>query len=150
MSESYAVVIPVDPKAALPETAEAVREALARIVGTDRSRVKDYGKLQFIDCGESFETLACPACAASIGMDVWSGWMDEDWHGEDGFRLHRHPTPCCNESVTLNDLVYFRPQGFARWFVSAYDTTHGPLTEDETRALSKVAGMPLRAIYQHY
>ncbi len=150
MSESYAVVIPADPKAAMPETAEAVREALERIVGSDRSRIKDYGKLQFIDCGGNFESLACPACADKIELDVWSGWMDEDWHGKEGFHLHRHATPCCGEGVTLNDLIYFLPQGFARWFVSAYDTAHGPLTDAETRTLSELAGMPLRAIYQHY
>lgn len=150
MSESYCVIIPADPKSALPETAETVRATLEQIVGTDRSRVKDYGKLQFIDCGGNFESLACPHCATSIEMDVWNNWMDEDWHGQDGFHLHSHTTPCCGESLTLNDLIYLQPQGFARWFVSAYDTMHGPLTEDETRALSNIAGLPLRAIYQNY
>lgn len=150
MSECYAVVIPADPKAAVPDTAEALRVRLAEIVRTDRTRIKDYGKLQFIDCGEAFERVNCPVCAASLAMELWHDWMDEDWHGAEGFHLHRHATPCCGESVTLNDLAYVQPQGFARWFVSAHDTTHGPLSDAETRALSEIAGLPLRAIHQRY
>ena len=76
--------------------------------------------------------------------------MDEDWHGEDGFHLHRHITPCCRSDVNVNDLVYEWPQGFARWFIAARNTGRGPLTDSERQELEAIAGLPLRAIAQMY
>ncbi|MEK6217502.1 MAG: hypothetical protein N2B03_09850, partial [Boseongicola sp.] len=60
MSDRFLVVVPADPAAALPDTANALRDALAILAGTDEARVKDYGKLKFIDCGENFESVSCP------------------------------------------------------------------------------------------
>lgn len=151
MSDHFLVVIPADPKAELPGTAGDIRDALAAVAGSDEARVKDYGKLQFIDAGTNFERIACPGCAAEIDVETtWHDWMDSDWHGEDGFHLHRHRTPCCGTELTLNDLVYHFPQGFARWFVSARNVNRGPLTGEEIERLEGIAGIPLRAIAQHY
>ena len=150
MSDHFLVVIPVDPKAALPDNAQDLRSALAEMAETDEARVKDYGKLQFIDAGENFERVACPVCAAEISKDVWRDWMDGDWHGEEGFHLHSHVTSCCQEDVTLNQLVYHFPQGFARWFVSARNSGRGPLTSEELSRLEAVAGLRLKAIQQMY
>lgn len=150
MSERYCVVIPADPNDPMPDTAEARRETLALIVGTDQSRVKDYGKVQFIDAGGNWDGVACPKCGYTLTTPEWHKMMDRAWDDEKGFELVTDQTPCCGASTTVADLDYKWPIGFARWFVSAYDKTHGPLTEAETRQLSNVAGMPLRAIYQHY
>ncbi|NNL19553.1 MAG: hypothetical protein HKP37_12505 [Boseongicola sp.] len=150
MADHFLVVIPRDPKADLPASANALRDALATLAGTDEARVKDYGKLQFIDCGEAFESIACQSCGEEVASDQWHTWMDEDWHGEDGFHLHRHKAPCCQLETNLNALIYTPPQGFARWFVSARNKGRGPLDADEVRALEKIAGVPLQAIVQRY
>lgn len=150
MSDHFLVVIPKDPNAELPATAPALKDALAKLAGTTEARVKDYGKLQFIDCGEAFEAISCPSCQTAITTEQWHVWMDEDWHGEDGFHLHRHETPCCTHETTLNALTYTPPQGFARWFVGARNHNRGPLNAAELGALEEVAGMPLRAIVQMY
>ena len=150
MSDHFLVVIPADPKAPLPESAIALRDALARLANTNDARVKDYGKLQFIDCGEAFEGIACPSCNAAIQIEQWHAWMDADWHGEDGFHLHRHDTPCCGTEITLNALAYAPHQGFARWFVSARNEGRGALTADEISGLERVGGLSLRAITQMY
>ena len=113
MSDTFVALIPVDPTAEVPQNAQALRDALARQLGTEEVRVKDYGKLQFIDCGQNFNAVACPACGTQIALDQWHAWMDQDWHGEDGFHLHRHKTPCCERDVTLNDLTYDMPQGLS-------------------------------------
>jgi len=150
MADHFLVVIPADPKAALPDTSPALREALAALTGTREARVKDYGKLQFIDCGENFESIACPICEAAVSTDQWRAWMDTDWHGEDGFHLHRHTTACCGADISLNELDYRWPQGFARWFVSARNDGRGPLTSSEVARLEVVVGLPLKAIAQMY
>ncbi|MEO1536830.1 MAG: hypothetical protein AAFR73_03795 [Pseudomonadota bacterium] len=151
MSDRFLVVIPADPATALPETAEGIRSALAAMADGNESRVKDYGKLQFIDAGQNFERITCPACAAEIdAAATWHDWMESDFHGEDGFHLHRHETPCCGMEMTLNELVYHFPQGFARWFVSARNVNRGPLTPDEIMRLEEIAGFKLTAIAQRY
>jgi len=150
MSDHFLVVIPADPKAALPETAPALRDALAELAETNEARLKEYGKLQFIDCGEAFEGIACPACRATVSTEQWQAWMSEDWHGEDGFHLHRHEAPCCGFEVTLNALTYAPHQGFARWLVGARNNGRGPLSSGELAALEEIAGLPLRAIAQMY
>ncbi|NNE88778.1 MAG: hypothetical protein HKN27_11935 [Silicimonas sp.] len=150
MSETYLVVIPTDPMAGLPDNAQAVLKRLACMAGTDEARIKDYGKLQFIDCGEAFEGINCPKCAVTFEIATWHAWMDQDWHGEEGFHLHSHAMPCCRTKLTLNDLVYKGPQGFSRWFISAKTNNRGALTNSELEKLGAKAGIPLRAIIQQY
>ena len=147
MSEHFIALTPIDPKAEVPKEGPALRDAVANILGTDEVRLKDYGKLQFIDCGQNFNTVSCPSCQSEIGQEQWHTWMDEDWHGEEGFHLHRHQTPCCDHEVTLNDLTYDMPQGFAHWMVSA---RAADLSESTLLDLSELAGTPLRLIRQRY
>ncbi len=150
MSETYLAVIPFDPHAGLPKTADDVRDFLAYLVDADQARVKDYGKLQFIDCGAAFEHIACPSCNAHLSVEQWHQFMDADWQGEEGFHLHAHPMPCCSQHHTLNALTYVAPQGFSRWLISAKTTNRGALSREELAELEKTAGMALRAITQQY
>ena len=150
MSDRFLVVIPSNPKADLPAAADELRAALSEIAGASETRVKDYGKLQFIDCGEDFQSASCPHCNAEIAMETWHTWMEEDWHGEEGFHLHRHKTSCCGQDINLNEIIYDLPQGFARWMASARNTGRGPLTEAELKRLEAVARLPLRALAQTY
>lgn len=150
MSDQFLVVIPSDPLAELPPTAEVMRQALAGMARTGEARIKDYGKLQFIDAGQNAKNIRCSACDALVEPDQWHVWMQNDWHGEDGFHLHRHRLPCCGVELTLNDLRYDGPQGFSRWFVSARDNGRGALTLAELQTLSALAGLPLKAIQQRY
>ncbi len=150
MADHFLALIPADPAAGLPDTAPALRDALADLLNTTEARVKDYGKLQFIDCGENARTIRCPACDAGISDDQWHAWMDGDWHGAEGFHLHRHVTPCCGHETNLNALTYDAPQGFAHWFVAARITEPRRLSTDHLTRLSETAGLPLRAILQSY
>ncbi|MEO0831090.1 MAG: hypothetical protein AAFY03_11625 [Pseudomonadota bacterium] len=150
MADQFLVVIPADPSAPLPPKAEALRDALARLAGTDEARIKDYGKLQFIDAGQNAASIHCPSCNAPIETTLWHDWMQTDWHGADGFHLHKHTTPCCGTSVSLNELVYRAPQGFARWMISARDNGHGPLTPDERVSIETLGELKLTAIAQRY
>ncbi len=150
MSDHFLVVIPADPKAALPESAEALRAALEGIAGSGESRVKDFGRIQFVDCGENFERILCPACGDALDTGWWGHQMDHCWDAEAGFNLHAHALPCCGVPLSLDKLVYEWPQGFARWMVSARNENRVPLTAEELGRLEAVAGLKLRAIAQHY
>lgn len=150
MSESFLVVIPADPFAPLPKNANQVQTLLADFADTDEARTKDCGKLQFIDCGENFESIHCPVCNVMIDIPQWHEWMDEDWDKEDGFLLSDHTTLCCAKTITLDAPIYRSAQGFARWFISARAGNRGGLSGDEIARLEAVATIPLRAITQQY
>ncbi|MEM9425610.1 MAG: hypothetical protein AAGA06_02815 [Pseudomonadota bacterium] len=150
MSEHFTVVIPSDPSAPLPDTAEVLRAALQRLAGGDASRVKDYRKLQFIDCGDTPCRIGCPHCDADVPQTVWQAWMTENWHAEDGFHLHSHPAPCCKSPITLTTLIYEPKQGFATWMISARSAAGRTLTSGEMEELQGLAGIKLTAINQIY
>ncbi|MEL7149368.1 MAG: hypothetical protein AAGK71_01475 [Pseudomonadota bacterium] len=150
MSDRFLVVIPADPHAEMPATANALRDALENLADTDEARLKDYGKLQFIDAGKLAESVTCPKCSHGLPAEEWRNWMNRDWHAEDGFHLHEIEVPCCGEKMTLNDLSYDAPQGFARWIVSARVMERGLLNGEELKHLEKLAGIPLTAIAQEY
>lgn len=150
MSDHFLVVFPRDPNAALPDSAEDIRTRLAYLTDSAESRVKTYGKLQFIDSGKNAKQIVCPACDTPISLEVWHRWMDADWHGEEGFHLHHHKMPCCGADKTLDDLAYDMPQGFAHWFVSARVADRGPLSTEEVFVLEQIAGMKLRSTAQKY
>src|SRR5438132_640313 len=70
--------------------------------------------IHFFDCGENFQRIGCPKCAAEIDLEWWHVRMNDDAQ-EGCFRLARYPLPCCGASVTLNDLEYDWPQAFGRF-----------------------------------
>lgn len=150
MADHFLALLPADPHAPLPDAANALRDALAQMLGTNEARVKDYGKLQFIDCGQNFRAVHCPACKAEIPVPTWHDWMEQDWHGTEGFHLHKHTAPCCGTDVTLNTVTYDAPQGFAHWFVSARLSKPQALTNTQNCQLEQIAGFPLKPILQHY
>lgn len=153
MSDHFLVVIPADPSAPLPEDGgDAICTALRDFAGSDECRVKSYDdRVQFIDAGENFESVSCPACGVTLDQDWWSGQMDHCWNSEERrFNLHAHALPCCGASKDLSELVYDGPQGFATWFVSARNEGRGPLTKAEVAHLETIAGQKLTAIAQMY
>lgn len=152
MSDDFIVLIPVDPKARLDaDTLARLETAHKDIVGAEVTRTKDYGdRLQFIDCGGNFEEIRCPFCGQQVDTDWWGNRMDHDWDDDKGFHLCLFDTPCCGAETRLDKLDYRWPQGFSTWFVSAMNVNRGPLTISELGQLEKVAGVPLKVIYQHY
>lgn len=150
MSAHFLVVIPQDPKASLPEGALALRDSLALMAGTDEARVKDFQRLQFIDCGENFERVLCPKCREELSTAWWGKQMDNCWDEDRGFKLHAHAMPCCGAAIALDGLVYEPSQGFASWFVSARNPGRKALTDTEMRELEAIAGLKLIAISQMY
>ena len=150
MADRFLVVIPAEHTSELPDTAEAIKDLLAQIAGSVEARVKDYGKLQFIDAGLNAQRIGCPNCGLELAQRQWLDWMDGDWHDDDGFHLHMHQMPCCGVPLRLDALAYDAPQGFARWLIAARTERESPLTSDELARLENAAGIPLKPIAQKY
>jgi len=101
----------------------------------------------FFDAGENFERVLCPSCRAEIPMEWWQQRMGEDC--DEGFKLAKYPTPCCQAAHTLHELAYDWPQGFGRYALPAMNANIGELSEKQRQDMERILGTRLRIIYQH-
>lgn len=150
MSDDYLHVLPNDPTF-LPTIATG-RELLAAVNAlaprADEVRVRHSGRMAFVDAGENFSSIHCPLCRTKLTMDWFGDAMDVvEAVGFDPLEI---VTPCCGRSVSLNDLDYDWPQGFARWYVEAMHPDRGALTTAESARLADTLGTPIRIVWTHY
>jgi len=149
MSDNWITLIPDNPRFVpdLIKQAQA-RERFAEIApAADSVEIKVCQKVEFFDCGGNFERILCPSCRLEIPVRWWQLRMEQDY--SDGFMLGEFRTPCCTKPVTLNDLIYEWPQGFARFALDAMNPRFGMLDEKYKEELERILGTNLRVIYQH-
>ena len=149
MSDQITIFIPHDPR--FVPTKEA-QHAAVTMLGQLAPRPDDIAsdvddEVTFRDCGENFESVACPNCRRKIDLGRWQGWMSEDYSEGSGFCLRSFATSCCATTVTLNDLVYKWPQGFSRYYLSARNVG-SRLSAASMGRLEKALGCKLRTIRQ--
>ena len=151
MSDQFIVLVPAEQsKRPSRDTLDMLVAAHRRVTESEAVRLKDFGeRLQFIDCGDNFESISCPSCNAPLETHWWGHQMDHCWDEEVGFDHHAHALPCCGVPLSLDRLTYTPTQAFAHWFVSAR-TDRKALTEGEIASLESIAGFPLKVIYQRY
>ena len=70
------------------------------------------GQVEFFDCGSALNHISCPRCGAAVPLDWWQQKMDEHYKSDHFFVLEED-MPCCSKTVSLNDLRYEAPCGFA-------------------------------------
>ena len=150
MSDNFLLLIPSAPDFVPSETAQAA--ALKRLKSflpkADEVTCDSSDEVQFIDAGVNFERISCPACRRPLAMRWWQDAMDAA--GEKAFRDLGITLPCCGKPSTLNDLVYFWAQGFARFSLEALNPGQRDLRADQIRELETILGCSLRVILAHY
>lgn len=125
-------------------------------------------EIDFVDNGVNLETIRCPHCNEVLPEDWWGTAVDQA--GKTKFDNLVVQTPCCGRQVSLNDLVYDWPAGFARFSISILNPVREdtaarvPLTDSITRTrfelihpdsktlehVGEVLGCPVRKIIAHY
>jgi DNA-directed RNA polymerase subunit N (RpoN/RPB10) len=122
-------IIPTDPFW-LPSAAAfaAIGSALSR-----------HPSIAYIDPGVPFVAIGCPACGAALTEGWWRERMEAGYDSErDAYEVLTVEPPCCERLVSLNDLAYDPPAGFARAWVVA-----GP---DELARVAATLGHAVRAV----
>ncbi len=149
MSDDYLHLIPSDPRfVPSRQAAEQARAQLATLLPeADEIVAEVYDEINFFDAGENFESIACPRCGAPIDTDWWGAAMDAA--SEQAFAELDATMPCCSARVSLNDLRYDWPQGFARFALQALNPNVPDLVQSDVDRLSDVVGSPLRKIWTH-
>jgi hypothetical protein len=149
MSDNWITLIPEDPQfIPSPAAQDKARDSFAAFAPeADAIDLVLPAGVQFFDCGSNFESICCPRCGETIEIDWWQDRMGKDNDGE--FKLAAYPLPCCGVSLTLNELAYECPQGFARFGISAMNPNIGRLSEEQVGRLAEILGCKARVIYQH-
>lgn len=146
MSLHDVFLVPADPQLSPDAATDArLRDRLAR--EPLAARLLHHDHVQFFDCGEGFESVACPRCHAEITPEWWGEVMDRDHDGA-GFALASHITPCCGRGVALNHLVYRMKQGFGR-FAITYPDPGGQPDPHLLADLAGILGCDLIAVHRH-
>lgn len=149
MSDHWIILIPEDPRF-VPEAdrQRRARDWFAEIAPrAERIEIRRSEKVVFFDCGANLDGIYCPVCRASVTLEWWQTCMDADHEG--GFRLAKHPLPCCGTNATLHELNYDWPQGFGCFALEVMNPGIGKLNEKQQQELEAILGTKLRAVYRH-
>ena len=149
MSDDYLRLIPSEPSrrpdAGARQRAQArLRDLLPRAREVP-ARLTEH--VEFVDQGEYFEGVDCPACGTALGA----------WWPEAMGRAHRArfadlavTTPCCGSATSLHELRYVWPAGFARFVLEARNPGVTDLPAPALAELEQLVGSPLRVIRARY
>ena len=101
--------------------------------------IRRHSSIAFIDPGAPFTAIGCPACGAAITERWWHERMEACFDDErEAYEVLTVAPPCCERLVSLNDLAYDPPAGFARVWVMA-----GP---DDLAHVAATLGHAVRAV----
>jgi hypothetical protein len=148
MSDNWLQFIPTDPKFRPSEQAAVeARLLLASFVPSAESVNFEYcDSITFRDPGANWSGVNCSAC----GGDAEPWWGDAmELFEQDPQRTLIVIAGCCGESVSLNDLEFVWPAGFASFVVEAINPNIEGLSIEQLEKLSNVVGCPLREIAVH-
>jgi hypothetical protein len=153
MSNFYQKLIPNDPDFVPDASKIAEAYGLFQTYFSETDYVEEitfeiYDEIQFVDAGACFESVRCPSCGVEIS-NTWSKLMDECWQGK-GFGNLILDLPCCGEVCSLNDLDYYKPQGFARFALIAHNANRAEFEPQEIKCIELILGCSLRQIFTLY
>lgn len=133
MSDSIIKIIPKDPYITIPEQALIdAKQLLEARVACDSVSINTAPTPMFIDCGGNLEEIVCPNCGETIDFEWWSEAMDKAF--EDSFISMEIIVPCCKSAVSLNDLEYRAPCGFACFSLEIFN----PATDVREEVITSV------------
>lgn len=151
MSDSVIIVIPTDPRWVPAPGQEARAVALIKELLTDYDTfaVEQPDEVALYHGYENFESIHCPFCATALDIQPWwTDQLDAAYDKDTGFSSLDTTTPCCGKPVSLNDLTYDWPLGFASWAVSVMNTP-SDLSEAEVADIEDALGHAIRVVHAH-
>ncbi|MEU5595217.1 hypothetical protein [Streptomyces sp. NPDC020298] len=153
MSDNHLTVIPTAPHWQ-PDRAAADRAAalITRLCpGIHSGHVESHwhDTVTLVLCGSNLKSVGCPRCHGRPDLSDWAFARIDDAY-RTGFADLDAETPCCGATVSLNDLDYRWPCGFARFQLDVIYPDRGWLTDEELAAVTDALGHPVRQILSHF
>jgi hypothetical protein len=150
VSDDYLRLIPREPEF-VPDSdasAEAVLTLRSLAPLAEEVKVSVTETIRFIDQGGNFERVLCPKCGAELN-EWWVSEMDKAWENRSTNLVTS--TPCCETTLSLNDLEYQWPAGFSRYVLEVRNPSLGGcLKPAQVARLESILGCELRQVLAHY
>ena len=148
MSDNWLQFIPVDPTyQPAEEAAECARALLAKFTPVaDEINAEFKVTTEFFHPGSNWSGVRCPLCGADA-QEWWEAAMDAA--SKRDFADLKATAHCCGASVSLNDLNYTTPAGFASFVLEAMNPNVRDLQPDQQAQLQTILGCELRRIWVH-
>lgn len=150
MSVNFLQLIPVEPTfVPNPAAQQEAKDLLTSLApDSDEITAETTDDVQFIDAGSNFETISCPTCGQELTVEWWQAAMNEAYEAK--FQDLHTISPCCGAELSLNDLNYTRPQGFAKFVLQARNPNVAELDKAAVVKMEEAVGCSLRTIWTHY
>lgn len=147
MSEYVVKIIPRNPfyKGSV-SALQSVKDLFERQIDCDVIEVTSAETPVFVDCGANLEKIYCPQCGAELDFDWWGEAMGRAAEGE--FMSLETEMPCCKRIVSLNDLNYEFPCGFACCLICIYNPKQF-MKDDVIESVKGILGTEVRIIEAH-
>ncbi|CAM5720515.1 MULTISPECIES: hypothetical protein [Streptomyces] len=149
MSDNYLTVIPTDPhwqpsKVAADRAAAMLSEMLPDDDARRGLEAMWHDSVQVVSCGANLETVSCHHCGGEFALGWWAEAVSERY--AEGFSTLMVTVPCCEVEMSLNELAYDWPMGFARFRIEILYPNRAWLSDEELASLTGALGHPLRQI----
>ena len=120
MSDHLVKIIPKDPFCKVSNAAlQSAKSFLEKQKRGDSVEMEFNETPIFVDCGSNLEHISCPNCGEMLDFGWWGEAMDKAAESE--FTLMEVEMPCCRNIISLNDLNYYFPCGFACCLIQIYN-----------------------------
>ena len=129
-------------------SARAAVLALQKCVKAEEISFFQSGQGEFFDGGSARNHSSCPRCGAAVPRDWWQQKMDEHYKSDHFFVLEED-MPCCSKTVSLNDLRYEAPCGFASLCFTVRDPEEA-VGQEAVECLSERFGILFRTVEAVY
>jgi len=149
MSDNWIIIIPVSPQFVPSEDAQKKAVELFNRLAPNADEVKanTTNDVEFVWCGGNFERVVCPECGQELNTEWWRDRMEEE--AKVHFPLEPLGLPCCHSKLSLNELRYEWPQGFARFSVEAMNPNIDGLSAEDMEKFENLLGCKVRKILRH-
>ena len=152
MSFNYIILIPTNPDYVPAKDAQqSALKVFASFVRPDaeiEAVVSD--DVWFVDQGGNFEKVSCPVCSTTLADRWWLQAMDAAYEIQPSFSNLLTTVSCCGAPLSLNDLDYDWPAGFARFQLKALNPDTYEINDAQIAQLQSILGHQLRHIWPPY
>jgi hypothetical protein len=149
MADNILKLIPIDPLFVPDDGAQqtAIDYLSSWLPQADAVGGTASDEVNFVDQGDNWERVICPACGTELDRMVWQELMDAAFQTQ--FADLTVTMPCCGAVSSLNDLHYEWPAGFARFVLESLNP-QTDLDDEQLEQLAQILGCPLHKIWARY
>ncbi|WNS45264.1 hypothetical protein [Paenibacillus sp. MMS20-IR301] len=130
MSSYIVKIIPENDKIVPSQTERtSIINQLKEVTSSTEIIERLYDEVTFIDAGANFEGIACNHCLRELDTGWWAEQVDVS--SSNKFNDLLVTTPCCCSLVSLNELKYIWPAGFAKYAIELLNPDEADVIEIE-------------------